>query len=165
MPTPITIRPTEPRDFEPIADLVNHYILNTTVHFAYEPIPASDYHQAWLNTKHRFPWLTAELDNQFAGYAKATTWRERTAYDNTAEVAVYVSRDHHRRGVARALYTELLNQLRHRGFHTAIAGLTLPNDPSIKLHESMGFEYVATYKQVGRKFDQWHDVAFYQLML
>ena len=160
-----TIRPTEPRDMEPIAQLTNIYIETTAIHFSTEPISAAHYLDLWTRDKPRFPWCTAEINGEFTGYAKAATWRERAAYDHTAEVAVYVHPDHHRKGVARALYTELLDQLRARGFHAAIGCLTLPNDASQRLHEALGFEFVATYKQVGRKFDKWHDVAFYQIML
>jgi phosphinothricin acetyltransferase len=150
---------------ESIAQLTNIYIETTTIHFSTDPIPASHYLNHWQRDSPRFPWLIAEIDGAFVGYAKAGTWRDRTAYDQTAEVAVYVHPDHHRKGVARALYTELLNQLRTLGFHAAIAGLTLPNEASQRLHEALGFDFVATYKQVGRKFDKWHDVAFYQIML
>ncbi len=165
MPPHPSIRPAKAQDMDSIAALTNIYIETTAIHFAYEPIPASHYLDQWQRDSSRFPWLVAEINSQFAAYAKAGTWRERTAYDHTAEVAVYVHPDHHRKGIARALYTELLSQLRARSFHAAIGALTLPNDPSIALHEALGFKYIATYKQVGRKFDQWHDVAFYQIIL
>ena len=67
------------------------------------------------------------------------------------------------RGVGRALYAALLERLRALGYHAAIAGIALPNEGSVRLHEAVGFEYVGTFREVGRKFEAWHDVGFWQL--
>ena len=119
----------------------------------------------WLEGREKHPWLAAELDGEFAGYAKAGVWRARDAYAKTAEVTVYVDERFHRRGVGRSLYAELFARLESLGFHTAVAGITLPNEGSVRLHEAMGFAYVGTFREVGRKFDAWHDTGWWQLML
>ncbi|MCA9294171.1 MAG: N-acetyltransferase [Phycisphaerales bacterium] len=160
-----TIRPTSPGDFEAIANLTNHYIRHTAVHFGYQDVTAQDFEQAWRETHNTYPWLTAELDGRFAGYAKAGVWRERAAYKFSAETAIYIEDFAYRTGIARALYQTLLDELKARGFHTAVAGATLPNDVSVRFHEAMGFKTIGTFREVGRKFDQWHDVIFWQKML
>lgn len=161
----MNIRPARETDFEPIAELINLFIRGTAIHFGYQPLPADEHLVLWREQRRRYPWLVAEVDGRFAGYAKAGPWRTRDAYAWTAETTVYVHPDHHRRGVGRALYTELLSRLRDAGFHTAIGGITLPNDASVRLHESMGFRPAGVFREVGWKFEAWHDVGFWQLPL
>lgn len=159
------IRDFAERDVESACSLTNYYILNTVIHFGTQPAQPSEFRQMWLDGAAKYPWVAAEVDGRFAGYAKASRWRERDAYKLTAEVGLYVESSFHRRGIGSELYREVLNRLRAASFHTAIGGITLPNAASERLHESLGFTRVATFRQVGRKFDAWHDVGFWQLML
>lgn len=159
------VRPFADPDITPANALTNHYIQHTAIHFATQPATDQEFRDGWLSTREKFPWFTAEVQGRFAGYAKAYTWRTRAAYDNTAEVGLYVHPDFHRQGVGRALYAALINDCKARGLHTLVAGIALPNESSIRLHEACGFTYTGTFREVGRKFDQWHDVGFWQLML
>ena len=68
-------------------------------------------------------------------------------------------------GHGRTLYTSLLDACVRRGFHSAVAGITLPNAASVRLHESLGFVAVGVLKLRASKFDRWHDVGFWQRML
>ena len=111
------------------------------------------------------PWLVAELDGVVAGYAYGSTHRERAAYRWASDVSVYVSADHRRRGVARALYLELLDRLAGQGFRVACAGIALPNPASVALHESLGFTPVGVYRNIGYKLGAWWDVSWYQRAL
>ena len=154
-----------PGDFQAIATLTNLYIRETAIHFGLEELDAASYQRSYEQDRVRFPWLVARWGGDFAGYAKSRSWRDRGAYNKTIETAVYVDERFHRKGIARALYTALLGDLRSRGFHCAVAGITLPNDASVRFHEALGFVHVGTFCQVGRKFDKWHDVAFFKLML
>jgi L-amino acid N-acyltransferase YncA len=110
-------------------------------------------------------WLVAESDGDVVGYAYATRHRERAAYRWAADTTVYVSRAHHRAGVGRALYGELLQRLRARGYRVACAGIALPNDASIGLHRVLGFEPVGVYRRIGWKAGAWRDVSWWQLEL
>ena len=110
-------------------------------------------------------WLVLEDAGQLAGYAYATPHRPRAAYRYTAEVSAYVAATHRRRGVARRLYTALFELLRLQNVHTALAGITLPNDASQGLHASMGFEAFARYEDVGYKFERWHTTEWWRLVL
>lgn len=159
------IRDFGPGDVGPACALTNHFITNTAVHFGRTPHEHAEFEAMWLAGRVSYPWLAAEVDGRFAGYAKAGQWRAREAYALTAEVTVYIEPDFHRRGVGRALYGALLDRLRRAGFHTAVGGVTLPNEGSVRLHEAMGFRYVGTFREVGRKFDQWHDTGWWQLIL
>ena len=145
--------------------LTNHYIEKTVVHFASMPATDPEFAQVWREGCKRFPWLTAESDGRFAGYAKGATWRTRDAYAHTVETGIYIARDVQGRGVGKALYAALLDRLRRDGFRIAIGGVTLPNAASVRLHETLGFRHAGTFHAVGHKFDQWHDVGFWELDL
>jgi phosphinothricin acetyltransferase len=100
-----------------------------------------------------------------AGFAKASPWKGRCAYAHSAETTVYLAADARGRGVGRALYEKLFAMLRAQGFRTLLAGITLPNEPSVRLHESMGMKRIALLERVGWKFDRWHDVGYWQVHL
>jgi len=111
------------------------------------------------------PWLVLERGGVVAGYAYASRHRDRAAYQWSVDVSVYVDAAHHRRGVARALYQELFRRLVRQGFHTAHAGIALPNPASVGFHESMGFVPIGVYPSVGWKRGAWHDVGWWRLPL
>lgn len=110
-------------------------------------------------------WLVVEVDGQIAGYAYGGSHRERAAYRWSVETSAYMHSRFHGRGLAKALYSELLARLAERGFCNALAIIVLPNAASVRLHESVGFERVGVIKRAGWKFGQWHDVAWYQRAL
>ena len=112
-----------------------------------------------------YPWLVAESNGVIAGYAYASRHRERTAYQWSVEVSVYISNDFKRSGIARTLYTELFGLLKKQGFRNAYAVINLPNDPSVAFHESMGFTWFATYEQVGYKLGKWKNVGWWRKIL
>ena len=113
----------------------------------------------------RYPWLVAEDDGEITGYAYAGPHRERAAYRWASDVTVYLSPAYFRRGIGSALYTALFDLLVFQGVYVACAGVTLPNEPSVGLHASMGFLPVGVYRRVAWKFGSWHDVGWWQLQL
>lgn len=110
-------------------------------------------------------WLVAEREGRVVGYAYATAFNERPAYRWSASVSVYIGAEARGGGVGRALYEALFARLRERGFRTACAGITLPNEASLRLHESLGFEQVGLNRGIGWKHGAWHDVGWFQLEL
>jgi L-amino acid N-acyltransferase YncA len=109
-------------------------------------------------------WLVAELDGSVAGYAYGSPHRARAAYASSCDVAVYVDPARSRQGIGRALYAELLVELGEK-YHAAFAGIALPNDASVGLHEAMGFTPVGIYREVGWKMGGWRDVGWWQRLL
>jgi L-amino acid N-acyltransferase YncA len=110
-------------------------------------------------------WLVAIRDGQCVGYAYGSLHRERPAYRWSVEVSAYVHPDYRRRGIARELYLRLFDELALKGYCNALAGITLPNESSVAMHRSVGFEPIGIFKDVGRKFGAWHDVAWFQRKL
>ena len=159
------IRAARDDDFDAITSITNHYIETSTIHFAYEPMTRASFLELWRGDRARFPWLVADDAGVVAGYAKAGTWRSRAAYDWTTEVGLYLRPAVRGRGTGRALYAELLAELARRGFRSAIAGITLPNEPSLALHRALGFELVGTVRDAGWKHGRWCDLAFWQKRL
>jgi phosphinothricin acetyltransferase len=96
-----------------------------------------------------------------AGYAYASSHRTREAYRWSIETSVYVDAEYHRQGIARGLYESLLAVCRLQGFRNAYAGTTPPNPASVSLHESMGFESIGVFENVGHKNGEWHDMQWW----
>jgi phosphinothricin acetyltransferase len=113
----------------------------------------------------RTPWLCCEAEGRTIGYAYASPHRDRAAYQWSVEVSAYVAPEAQRRGVARALYTSLFALLALQEFRTAYAGIVLPNEASVRLHQAMGFSPVGVYRGVGYKLGAWRDVAWYERAL
>jgi phosphinothricin acetyltransferase len=113
----------------------------------------------------RYPWLVAEDDGQVVGYAYGSPHRERAAYRWAVDAAVYVGEGQRGRGVGKSLYGTLFDLLARQGFRTVCAGVTLPNEASVALHESCGFKPVGVYRRIGYKLGRWHDVGWWQLDL
>jgi L-amino acid N-acyltransferase YncA len=111
------------------------------------------------------PWLVGELDGEVVGYAYAGRHHERASYRWSTDVTVYVSGSHHRRGIGRELYGALFPLLVRQGFYVACAGVTLPNDASVGLHESLGFEPVGIYRRIAFKHGIWRSVGWWQVDL
>jgi phosphinothricin acetyltransferase len=161
----LQIRLATERDFDAIAAITNHYIRDTPVHFGTEDVPAEALRTLWRTHLDVYAWLVGERRGEVLGYAKAGEFRSRAAYRWTTETGIYLAPAHCGRGHGAPLYRRLLDVLRTQGFHSAIGGITLPNATSVRLHERLGFVHWGTVAHAGRKFDAWHDVGFWQLML
>ncbi len=116
-------------------------------------------------TSQRYPWLVAERDGRVAGYAYGAQHRTRAVYRWAVDVTVYVDPGVQRGGVGRELYAALLDLLARQRLHVACAGIALPNDASVGLHEAMGFEPVGVYRDIGFKHGAWRDVGWWQKRL
>ena len=159
------IRPAKPTDAAAILDIYAPYIRDTSITFETEVPLVNDFEERINSYMENWPWLVYEKNGVVAGYAYASRYRERVAYQWSIECSVYIHDDHHRSGIARALYSSLFSILRIQGFTTAYAVINLPNDPSVTLHESMGFNYFATYEKVGYKLGKWKNVGWWRLQL
>ena len=164
----ITIRPWRLDDFDAVKAILDDTFAGTWLP-QLTPDAAKAYRESgapvgYIDEKGP-DFFVAEIDGEVAGYAYGSRHHERAAYRWTADVTVYISAAHHRRGVGRALYSALFDLLGRQGIHEVCAGVTLPNDASVGLHESMGFEPVGVYRDVAFKFGRWYSVGWWQLSL
>ena len=99
------------------------------------------------------------------GYAYASTYYARAAYDWTVELSIYISKEARGQGIGSALYDALEEEIQARGFLRFLACIALPNPASIALHEKRGYVKVAQFPKIDYKFDQWYDIIWMQKSL
>ena len=161
------IRSAIAADAQAICAIYNHFILQSAVTFEEMAITPDDMAARIdaISGPGRLPFLVAELDGAVAGYAYAAPWKARSAYRHTVESSVYIAPGFAGMGMGSRLYQALLQHLREREVHAVLAGIVLPNSASIGLHEAFGFARVGQLREVGKKFGQWMDVGYWQLLL
>src|SRR5262245_4759280 len=162
---PQEIRIATADDANELLAMYSPIVRETWISFELEPPSIEEMRNRISNTVQQLPWLVYESNGSVDGYAYASRHRERAAYQWSVDVSAYVRPDIQRRGIARALYRALLAVLRVRGFVHAFAGIALPNDASVRFHESMGFESIGVYRSVGYKLGAWRDVGWWQYRL
>jgi phosphinothricin acetyltransferase len=149
-------------DAAAVAAIYAPYVTETSISFE-ETAPSTEEMAARIaKCQTRWQWLVGEVDGVVVGYAYGSQHRERHAYRWSVEVSAYVDPQQHRKGIGRVLYEALLPELADKGFCNAYAGITMPNEPSVKLHTAMGFTSIGIFRSVGWKFGRWHDVAWFQ---
>jgi phosphinothricin acetyltransferase len=161
------IRPASDGDLPRLTEIYNHYVVSSYVTFDLEPVTL-DERREWLaqfamTGPHRL--LVAEEDGVVLGYAGSFRFRTRCAYEGTIETTVYCAPEATGRGLGSALYGALFEALRDENLHVAIGAIAVPNPPSIALHERFGFVLAGVMHEVGRKFDRYWDVAWYEKRL
>jgi L-amino acid N-acyltransferase YncA len=161
----LKIRDAGPQDAAACAAIYRPYVLDTAITFETEPPTAAEMSERITAASRAHAWLVAELDDNIIGYAYASPFAVRPAYRWSCEVSVYLETGRHRTGAGRALYQVLLPRLVERGYRVAVAKTTLPNEPSLGLHASFGFQPVGVHRRLGWKHGSWRDVAITQLHL
>ena len=155
------IRIVTPSDAPAIAEIYNYYILNTISTFEMEVVTPEEITVRIEKYLKVGPYLVYEENKEVVGYAYLSHFRERKAYENTVESTIYLKNGLGGKGIGYQLYAELLSQAASK-CHTVIAGISLPNEASVRLHEKCGFRKIGHFSEVGRKFGKWIDVGFWQ---
>jgi L-amino acid N-acyltransferase YncA len=155
------IREAQYSDAESIAEIYNYYIHNTIITFEMEPVSTEEIASRMEKYKQVGDYLVYEEDRVVIGYCYVSRFRERKAYENTVESTIYLKHGLGGKGVGFQLYSELLSRISAK-YHVIIAGIALPNDASVRLHEKCGFKKIGHFSEVGRKFEKWIDVGFWQ---
>lgn len=164
--TEVQVRPGTEADLEALTDIYNHYVRETAITFdtaAFTP----EERRPWLlshpeDGPYRLMVATTGGTREILGYATSGPYRAKPAYVTSVEVTVYVAPGAGRRGIGTLLYKALFEALAEEDLHRAYAGIAQPNEASTRLHERFGFRYVGTYREVGRKFGRYWDVAWYE---
>ncbi len=159
------IRPIHNNDIKHVCDIYNYYVINTTVTFEEEVVTVEDMQERVNEVTAKYPWLVCELEGRVVGYAYAGPWKSRCAYRYSVESSVYLSHDAVGKGIGTRLYQSLLDVLKNTDVHGVIGGVAMPNEASVALHEKFGFQKVAHFKEVGYKFNQWIDVAYWEKIM
>ena len=160
-----SIRLAKPTDSQAILDIYAPYIENTSLTFETEVPSVESFAKRIETYLHSRPWLICEVDGRVAGYAYASRYRERTAYQWSIECSVYIHDDFQKAGIGKALYMALFEILKIQGYNNVYAVINLPNDKSVEFHEKCGFNHFATYEKVGYKLGHWKNVGWWRLIL
>lgn len=159
------IRHAKLSDAESIVSIYNYYVLNSIITFEEEIVSSEEMRSRIENIIKSHTWLVFEENDMILGYAYSYIWKPRTAYRYTNEISVYISNDFRGKGIGTALYKNLIGILKEKGIHNIIAGIALPNNASVAIHESFGFKKVGVFKESGKKFGAWVDVGYWELLL
>lgn len=159
------VRPATVNDLGAVRAIYNYYVGRSTCTFQVE-MDTEEERLAWfLDRSDAHPVSVAESANEVVGWAALSAWKSRCAYARSVEASVYIRQDFQRRGIGRALMLELIERARSAGHHTILGGACTEQSASLALMESLGFERVACFREVGNKFGRWLDVAYMQLFL
>lgn len=161
----LTIRPATDDDLPRLTEIYNYYIEHTAITFDMEPYTVERRRDEWFSKfaatgRHRL--LVAADESGVIGYAGTMQFRTKAAYAPTVETTIYCAPEATGRGVGAMLYAALFDALRDEDIHMMVAGITLPNDASVKLHERLGFSLIGVFHDVGRKFGKYWDVGWYE---
>jgi phosphinothricin acetyltransferase len=162
----VQVRPGAESDLETLTGIYNHYVRETPITFDI----------AVLTPEERLPWLLSHSEDgphrlmvamnadtqEILGYATSSAFRAKPAYATSVETSVYLAPHATGRGIGPLLYKALFEALAGEDLHRAYAGIAQPNEASVRLHERFGFRHVGTYREVGRKFGRYWDVAWYE---
>lgn len=162
-PEDVTIRVACPADRIAITAIYNYYIRETPFTFDLDDVTAES-RSGWFEqfaARGRHQLLVAVSGDALVGYACSTPFKPKPAYLPTVETTIYLAPQATGRGIGKRLYAALLERLATEDVHRAFAGIVVPNAASVALHEALGFEWVGTLDEAGRKFDRWWTVAWY----
>ncbi len=160
----VAVRPATEQDLGQLNDIYNRYVVETHFTFDIEPM-TMEARREWFShydTTGRYRVLVGVSDATVIGYASSSRWRPKPAYGTSVETSIYLAPDAVGRGIGTKLYEELFKLLQREDLHRAYAGIALPNQASIALHERVGFKRVAHFTEQGRKFDRYWDVGWYE---
>ncbi|MDR2758260.1 MAG: GNAT family N-acetyltransferase [Spirochaetaceae bacterium] len=159
------IRPVRCADAAAVCDIYNYYVENTAITFDETPAMAEAMEDHIREITAHFPWFVWEEGGEILGYASIHPWKERTAYRFSTEDSIYIKQGFQGRGMGKQLLTRLLEEIKKTDIHTVVAGITIPNEKSIGLHEKFGFKKIAQFPEIGYKLGKWLDVGYWELIL
>ena len=159
------IRLAKINDATKILQIYTPYVLDSAISFEITVPTLDEFKNRMKEYSNKFPWIVCEIDEQVVGYAYASAHRSRCAYEWSVEASVYIEDKYQGKGIGTKLYKTLFQLLKNQGVVNIFAGITLPNEGSIRLHESLGFLPIGIFKDVGFKKGLWRDVGWWQLQI
>lgn len=158
----INIRQVKLEDTEALLKIYSYYVLNTSISFEYDVPSLEEFKQRIIKIAKTYPYLVAIKNDELLGYAYATSYKERVAYNWTVETNVYVKASYHGTGIGKLLYTHLEQALKDMHIVNMLACISYPNPKSIDFHTKYGFVEVGHFHKVGYKFNEWRDILWMQ---
>lgn len=161
------IRLVTPQDAEELLNIYRYYVEHTAITFEYDTPSIEEFKHQIENTLIRYPYLAAIEDDKIVGYAYASPFKERAAYDWSVETTIYVDKDAKRQGIGKRLYTALEEILKKQQVINVDACITDPEvedeyvtKNSVQYHEHLGYHMVGKFYKSGYKFNRWYDMVW-----
>lgn len=161
----IVIRMASQADAEEILAIYAPYVTQTAITFEYEIPLIEEFRGRMRNTLAKYPYLVAEAEGEILGYAYASAFKGRPAYDWSVETSIYVKQDRHGMGIGKSLYAALEDWLKRQHIINVNACIAYPNPESEKFHEKLGYKTVAHFTKCGYKMGCWYDMIWMEKML
>jgi phosphinothricin acetyltransferase len=161
----IMVRSVKKEDASAICSIYNHYVRETAITFEEVPVSINEMEGRIRTINADYPWFVFDDGVYITGFAYVSKWKERSAYRFSAEITVYIKEGHEGKGIGTELYNHLIEAARKKNIHALVAGIALPNERSIALHEKFGFTKIAQFNEIGFKQDKWIDVGYWELVL
>ena len=161
------IRKAEQRDLPELLDLYNYEAVNSVANLDLNPRTIDEW-QVWFDHHNveNHPLYVAEIDGRVAGYVSLSSYREKEAFRSTVELSIYVSPEFRKQGLASEMMRFILDVARaDERTHLVISVISATNEPSIRLHEKLGFTYGGTIPEVGVKFGEYQVIVNYWLVV
>ena len=166
------IRTATANDAEAILNIYAYYVENTAITFEYDVPTLEEFTHRIENTLKKYPYLVAEKDGEILGYAYAGVFKDRAAYDWSAETTIYLKQDAVKCGIGRMLYEALEKEMKKRGFLNLYACIGYPIDDdeyltknSAEFHAHLGFETVGEFHKCGYKFGRWYNMIWMEKII
>jgi phosphinothricin acetyltransferase len=163
MDTRLAIRTATPADAESVAAIYDWYVENTVVTFEVDPVPVAEMARRIEAVLAAHEWLVLERGSELLGFAYASRFRERAAYSHATESTIYLRHGLEGQRLGGPLYAELVRRTFARGYRHVVGAIALPNEPSVRLHERLGFRKAGLLVRIGYKLGRWVDVGNWQL--
>lgn len=152
-------------DSNSVLEIYAPFIKQTIITFELEVPTLSEFRKRMAVIQKKYPWVLCEFNNDVVGYAYASQFNVRAAYDWSVDFSIYIKPQFHGKKIGKALYFALFKLLKLQGYYNAYAGITLPNSKSESFHQSFGFMPIGVYQNVGYKFGGWHDVKWFEFKI
>lgn len=163
----IKIRKAKQEDAQRILEIYGYYIKNTAVTFEYEIPSLSDFKKRMERIMSKYPYIVIEKDGLTVGYAYASEFKSRAAYDWSSEASIYIDKEYRNQGLGKLLYSKLEKELNAMGIVNMYACVTATqtedeylNDNSLNFHKHIGFNFVGRFNSCGNKFGRWYDMVY-----
>ena len=168
----VVIRPASPADGAALLEIYAPYVRETAITFEYEVPSPEEFRERIRRTLNRYPCLVAEAEGSCLGYAYTGPFKDRAAYDWSAETSIYLRRDRRGQGLGRRLYGALEDLSRAQGIRNlnACVGCPETEDPyltwnSVNFHAHLGFRLVGEFYKCGYKFGTWYNMVWMEKLL
>ena len=166
------IRMATPEDAQALLDIYEYYVKETAITFEYDVPSVEEFRGRIEKTLKKYPYLVIEDDSEILGYAYASTFKDRAAYQWCVETSIYIKKDARRGGLGKELYLELENRLKAQGILNLNACIGYPEEEdehltfdSVKFHEKLGYSMVGEFHKCGYKFGRFYNMIWMEKLI